>query len=144
MPLIKEGKNYSIISKSRSRIPERFRDLPFKRMFEEILGKKAFVSAAFISQQKIKSLNKKYRGENRSTDNLSFPLESGGEILFSMKDVSLKAKSCKLKAVSYLSYLLIHALLHLKGLRHSSKMDRQEKKFCKLFGIKYPSFNESR
>ena len=33
----------------------------------------------------------------------------------------------------FLLFLVIHAMLHLKGYEHGSTMERQEKKFLKLF-----------
>ena len=144
MILVKEGLNYSITSECHEpRIPKGFGDLAFKKAVESIVGKKYFVSIAFVRQRKIALFNKKYRGKNLSTDVLSFPLDKyTGEILFSLADIRRKARSYKLEAGSYLPYLLIHALLHLKGLRHSSKMERLEKKFCKVFKIYYPDIKE--
>jgi len=87
----------------------------------------------------MRRLNKKYRKKNQSTDVLSFNLGNGGEIFLSLNDIRRKTKIYDLKTNVYLLYLLIHALLHLKGEAHGSKMDRQEKKYCKIFQIKHPA-----
>lgn len=87
----------------------------------------------------MRELNKKYRGLNASTDALSFKFDKTGEILFSLNDIRKKSIAHHLPSTIYLSYLLIHALLHLKGLTHGSKMERQEKKYCKIFQIKHPT-----
>lgn len=139
MKLIKEGKNYSIASESKdSQIPRNFSALRFNKIISVILGKRKSVSIAFVRQAKMRFLNNKFRKKKTSTDVLSFKLGNTGEIIFSIDDILKKAKIFKLEAPSYLSYLFIHALLHLKGFSHSSKMDRQEKNYCKVFGIKYP------
>jgi probable rRNA maturation factor len=134
-----EANKFSITG---SRIPKSVRDFPFEEAVEKILGKKKFVSFVLIDETKMKKLNKEYRGVNKSTDILSFPNEEGGEILISLTDVRKKSTVYCLLSTDYLPYLFIHGLLHLKGMTHGSKMDRQENKFCKIFKLKNP-FNAS-
>ena len=112
--------------------------MQFERIKNDILGKQYSLSIAYVSAQKSREINKKYRKIDKSTDVLSFNLESTFEILLSLNDARKRARILDSDYGEYLSYLLIHALLHLKGLSHSSKMDKQEKKFCKIFQIKYP------
>lgn len=139
MQLAKEGRSYSIaLECPRSQIPKSFWGLSFHKVISAILGKSKYISIVFIRQDKMKRLNKKFRSKNHSTDILSFPLQSGGEVFLSINDVRKKAKLFKIRSADYLPYLLIHGLLHLKGYRHGSKMDDKEKTFCKLFHIKYP------
>jgi probable rRNA maturation factor len=154
MILIKEGKNYSITSECHEpRIPSKFLDLfipqnrakrvaveTINKIIAKTLGAKAFVSIVFVRQRKMHKINKEYRGKDSSTDILSFPLNEGGEILLSLPDLRKKAKEFGMRAEDYLPYLLIHGLLHLKGEAHGSKMDKHEKKLCKLFGIMHPEF----
>jgi probable rRNA maturation factor len=134
-----EAKNFSITG---SRIPSGVREFPFEKVVEKILGKRKFVSFVFIDEIKMKKLNRKCRGKNKSTDILSFPNQEGGEIFISMQDVRKKAPYFLLLTPYYLKYLFIHGLLHLKGYDHGSKMDRQENKFCKIFKLKNPFNNE--
>lgn len=136
----REGKNFTIKStvKNKSRIPKRFRDLPFEQIVEKIIGKDAEVSIVLIGKSKMKSLNRKFRDKNYATDVLSFPLTNGGEIFICEEVCRSKCNDFDLELHEYLSYILIHALLHLKGFDHSSKMNMQEKKFCTLFKLSYP------
>jgi rRNA maturation RNase YbeY len=134
-----EGKNHSITG---SRIPKGVREFPFQQAVEKVLGKKKFVSVAFLDEKEMKKWNKAYRSKNKSTDILSFPNKEGGEILISMEDVKKKSPTFKLSAQDYLNYLFIHGLLHLKGYDHGSKMDILENKFCKIFKLKNPFTNE--
>lgn len=136
-----EGKNYSIVSRN-SRIPNGVREFPFEKVIEKILGKKKNVSLVFIDESKMMELNNKYRKKDYSTDILSFPNMDGGEIFISMKDVKRKSSEYDILHTSYLYFLFIHGLLHLKGMTHGSKMDIQEKKFCKFFKLKHPLNNE--
>mgnify|MGYP001596347105 CR=1 FL=1 len=96
MQLIKEGRNYSIINNyPRARIPNGFRDLLFYKIIKTILGPHFFISIVFVSEPKIKALNKKYRGLNASTDVLAFKLDYGGEIFFSINDIRKKIGNWK-------------------------------------------------
>lgn len=140
MQLISEGKNYSLgTTCGRARIPKEFELLPFNKIVVSILGKNAEVGVVFIRESQMKTLNKKYRKLDKSTDILSFPGEEGGEILFSINDVARKAREFGMEKQNYLSFLLIHGLLHLKGMLHSSKMESKEREFCKKFGIESPA-----
>jgi probable rRNA maturation factor len=96
----------------------------------DILGKRYELSFAFISKNKIKSLNKKYRKKDEPTDILSFPLEkNGGEILICKEIAKEKAKKFDMAFVNYLLFLVIHGSLHLKGLSHGDKMERYEQRY---------------
>jgi rRNA maturation RNase YbeY len=139
MPLVKEGRNFSLTKESKEpRIPEKFRDLSFGKIIAKILGKGFFVSIVFVGQADMRKVNKRYRGIHKPTDVLAFGLGAEPEILLSLNSAGFKARTFGAELGQYLSYLIIHALLHLKGLSHGSKMDRQEKKYCRLFQIKYP------
>ena len=101
-----------------------------------ILGKSYDLSIAFVTPAISKNLNKKFRGKNKPTNILSFPLSSKSGELILCKDVIRKdAPLFNLNYSKFLSYLVIHGLLHLKGMQHGSKMEIAEKKFCKKFGI---------
>ena len=90
-----------------------------EKIKNDILGKRYELSFCFISKNKIKSLNKKYRGKDEPTDILSFPLEKdSGEILI-CKEIARKKKNSIL-------FLVIHGMLHLKGLEHGAKMEAYE------------------
>lgn len=98
--------------------------LPFSRVKEMILGKNYELSLVFIGNQLARKLNKTYRNKNDSANVLSFALNKHlGEIFINLTKVKTDAK---------LGLLLIHALLHLKGWQHSSKMESEERKFLAL------------
>lgn len=96
----------------------------------EILGKQYRLSFAFISKNKIKELNKTYRKKDEPTDVLSFPLDKdSGEILICKAMAKTKAQKFGMTFEKYLLFLVIHALLHLKGLEHGDKMERYEQRY---------------
>ena len=84
----------------------------------------------------MRKLNRMYREKDFATDILSFPLsKKTGEIVFCMKEVAARSKLFKKTEVHFLKFLFIHGLCHLKGMTHGSRMETQEIKFRKQFGI---------
>ncbi len=110
--------------------------LPIEKIKNEILGKQYELSFAFISKNKIKSLNKKYRKKNEATDILSFPLEkNNGEILICKEIAKTKAPQFGKTLEEYLLFLVIHGILHLKKYKHGDKMEKLETFYYKKFRI---------
>jgi len=91
--------------------------------------KKASLSVIFASRTKIRSLNRKYRGRNKSTDVLSFNYSSGynkekveGELFLCPKMIEKSAKKHEVSFRKELAFVLSHGVLHLLGMRHGKKM----------------------
>ena len=105
-------------------------------MKDAVLGKKYVLSVAFVSPAEMKNLNGKLRGKPLPTDILSFPLsQNSGEILLCAKEVRKQALLFGRTPENFLLFLFIHGLLHLKGYAHGSRMEHEEIKFQKKFGI---------
>ncbi|MEK7116704.1 MAG: rRNA maturation RNase YbeY [Patescibacteria group bacterium] len=101
--------------------------LPIEKIKNDILGKRYELSVVFTGKNKIKSLNKKYRKKNVATDILSFNLSpSMGEIFICPEIAKTKSAKFDMTFPNYLLFLVIHAIFHLKGMEHSSKMERYE------------------
>lgn len=110
--------------------------LPFVSIKEAVLGKKYELSVVFVSRQKMRTLNRIYRDKDAATDILSFFLSDvAGEIYINADEVKKEAKKFGRGFENFLGFLFIHGLVHLKGMRHSSRMEAMEKKFRKNFGI---------
>lgn len=108
--------------------------VPFVSIKNAILGEKYDLSISFISARKQKEINLTYRGINKSTNILSFPIsKNSGEITFDLNKVKKDAPLFKMSYPKFLKYLLIHGLLHLEGFEHSSTMEKEEKKYLDLF-----------
>jgi len=108
----------------------------FSRIKNDILGKDYSLSIAYISQNKSKELNKKFRKKDKPTNILSFALHKNvGEILLCLPVIRKEAKNFERTFEQFLGFLVIHGMLHLKGMKHSSTMERTEKKYdTKYFG----------
>lgn len=121
---------FSIQSTVKGKLP----GLPFLQMKEAVLGKNYDLSFVFVGRRRIRTLNRIYREKDHATDILSFPLEKkSGEIFIFLDKARSAAKKFDRTADEHLAFLFIHGLLHLKGLDHGSRMEREEKKFSSFF-----------
>lgn len=96
------------------------------------------LSIALVGQGRIRELNKKYLGKNRTTDVLAFSnKEIGlGEIVICLKEVKKNAKRYLPSQIfqdktwegetfeKELSRILIHGLLHLLGYEHEISLEK--------------------
>jgi len=104
--------------------------------FEILDIKNANMSLIFIDDNKMKELNKTYRGVDRTTDVLSFALEDNsniklpirelGEVYISIPKMIEQAKEFNHSEKRELSFLTCHGLLHLLGYDHT-KSEEEEK-----------------
>lgn len=110
--------------------------LPFAKMTEAVLGKEYDCSFVIVGSAKSRELNRTYREKDYSTNILSFPLsETEGEIFLDLKKARAEAPLFERSYTNFIGFLFIHALFHLKGFDHSSKMEAQERKIRALFNI---------
>lgn len=110
--------------------------LPFGRIKDDVLSKNFELSLVFIGSAKSKALNKKYRKKDRATNILTFLLsKTEGEIFICPEVAKRDAKKFDMKEKNFLTYLFIHGLLHLKGLKHGAGMEKEEEKLKKKYKI---------
>ncbi len=122
--------NFSIINKTKGKLPS----LPFVKIKNDILGKKYILSVAYVDENTSKRLNNLYRGKNKSTNVLSFRLHKNeGELVLCPAVVKREAKDFDKTFPEFLGFLVIHGMLHLKGMDHSDTMERREKKYDKKY-----------
>ncbi|MEZ4211035.1 MAG: rRNA maturation RNase YbeY [Candidatus Paceibacterota bacterium] len=104
--------------------------MPFVRIKNEILGKEYSLSIVFVDIKTIESLSKQFKGNKDHKNILSFPLDKDtGEIILNLGTIRTEAKNFDKKYLEYLGFLVIHGMLHLKGMTHGSKMEAR--KVCK-------------
>ena len=122
--------DFSITNKTKGKLPS----LPFVLIKNDILGKKYNLSIVFISLAKSKELNNTYRKINKPTNILSFPLsKKEGEILLCPELVKKETKKFGRNFRELLGFLVIHGMLHLEGMEHSSTMERRENFYDKKY-----------
>lgn len=106
----------------------------FKKALTEILGKDYDLSLVFIGDKKMQNLNKHHRGIDKVTDILSFEIDKqNGEIFINLAYAEKKAPKFDMNPATYLKFLFVHGLLHLKGMEHGSRMESEEKKYATLY-----------
>lgn len=126
------SENFTLTNQTKGKLPS----LPFQQMKEKILGKSYVLSLVFINPAESKKLNKNYRNKNNPTDILSFPIsKTEGEIYIDIQTSKNQAPDFNRKFDNFLAFLFIHGLIHLKGFEHGSRMEEQEAKFRKIFGV---------
>ncbi len=109
-----------------------------KEVSQKVLKKEkkenSSLSIALIGSARMRKLNKKYRGKNRSTDVLSFienldflgkskelkKLDILGEIVICVSDVKKNAKRLNISFKKELARVLIHGILHILGYDHEA------------------------
>jgi probable rRNA maturation factor len=86
-------------------------------------------TVAFISDRKMRALNKEFRGKNSTTDVLSFPFESDefdsdennlGDIVISAGQAARQSKENGLDLETEIKQLILHGILHLCGYDHET------------------------
>jgi probable rRNA maturation factor len=96
---------------------------------------------AFVSDKKIRELNRQFRGIDKATDVLSFPSDEPdelGDIAVSVDTAAAQAKENGLKLDEEISQLILHGLLHLSGYDHETdngEMNRLELRLRKKLAI---------
>ena len=100
------------------------------------------VTIAFVSDSRIRNLNRQFRGINKPTDVLSFPSDSDkgelGDIAISVETAARQAKENGLTLNEEIAQLILHGLLHLSGYDHETdngEMNRVELRLRKKVGI---------
>lgn len=89
------------------------------------------LTVAFVSDKRIKELNKIFRDKNKSTDVLSFSYEQDqydfletdnflGDIVISLETAKAQADENKLSFETEIKQLILHGVLHLCGYDHET------------------------
>jgi probable rRNA maturation factor len=95
---------------------------------------KAELSVVLSGDAQIRELNKIYRGKDKSTDVLAFPMREGdfgrlhaalpsrllGDVIVSVPTAKRQAAAAKRDALAEITMLVAHGLLHLLGWDHET------------------------
>lgn len=119
----------------------------------------AEVSVTFVSDAGIRRFNREYRGIDRATDVLSFPLFEGGDVEdafdgeeYQLGDVVLSLERARAQSELYghsfereVAFLCVHSALHLMGYDHErGESDEQDMRcrqrdIMKILGLEVSS-----
>ncbi len=109
------------------------------------------VSILLTSDERIRELNREFRGKNVPTDVLSFPAvawefeagnghksKSAGDLAISSETASRQAESLGHSLATEVKVLILHGALHLAGFDHEAddgEMARKEMRLRRQFGL---------
>jgi probable rRNA maturation factor len=96
---------------------------------------------AFVDDRRIRRLNRQFRGKDKPTDVLSFPIGTRGpdgryflgDIIISVPRAAAQAAAKGHGLDRELRILVIHGFLHLLGYRHFRGMEAEEAKVRRRF-----------
>lgn len=105
------------------------------------------VSVLFCADGRMRSLNRRYRGKDRSTDVLAFPSGAAGggllgDIVISVPYAAREARRRAEPSAREIDRLLVHGLLHLMGYDHETdegQMEALEGRLRRRLGIADPA-----
>lgn len=116
-------------------------DKVIKKTLEMENVDKAIFSVIFIDDEKMRELNKTYRGIDKTTDVLSFAYEDNevynyefrhlGEIFVSIPKMKEQALEYGHSNIREISFLVVHGLLHLLGYDHTKGKEEEKIQFEK-------------
>lgn len=111
----------------------------------------AVASILVTTAEEIQQLNKQYRGKDKPTNVLSFPMESPeGVDLCLLGDIALCAQVIKREAIeqskpmmAHWAHMVVHGMLHLQGFDHidddeAEAMEQQEINILTQLGFDDP------
>jgi probable rRNA maturation factor len=108
--------------------------VPFLAIKEKVLGKTYDLSISFVDEQTAQALNIAHRQKEYIPNTLSFSLtEKSGEIVLCIPAIKKEFKQFDMSYSTYLIFLLIHSMLHLKGYEHGSTMEDKEQHYLAFF-----------
>ena len=111
------------------------------RALDTIGKSESSATIAFVSDKRIRELNRQFRGVDKATDVLSFPAEEKfnlGDVAVSVDTAAVQAKENGLTFDEEIAQLILHGLLHLCGYDHETdngEMNRLELKLRRRLGV---------
>lgn len=100
------------------------------------MGKSYDLSIVVVGDKRSQTLNATYRGKTYIPNVLSFPLdEKNGEIFLNLKQAKREHKERGESYEYFVALLVVHGMLHLKGMKHGSTMEKQEARILAKLGV---------
>lgn len=113
------------------------------RFAQELLPKVEMceVSVSLVSDEKIHEMNRKFRGIDKATDVLSFPVHENlreeevegplnlGDIIISVDTAKDQAQKHSITLMQEILHLYVHGLLHLLGFDHEISEEEEKRMF---------------
>ena len=114
----------------------------FAKQAQRAVGLRGSISVLLADDEELEHLNTAFRGKNKPTDVLSFPAEASlarggpkghaGDIAISLETAARQAAKFGHSLQNEVKILLLHGLLHLKGMDHETDEGEMAAKEVKL------------
>lgn len=80
------------------------------------------ISLAFVDDESMKALNKRFRRKNKTTDVLTFPSDDSyaSDIIISVEQAKRQAQDEKHSLATEIRYLIVHGVIHSLGYDHET------------------------
>ena len=133
----------AVAGDSRAGLPARPTLMRYLREAQSAVGLKGEVSVLLTTDDGIRALNRRFRKKNKATDVLSFPVDdprfgSAGDLAISVETAARQAREQGHSLRVEVRVLMLHGLLHLKGMDHETdegKMARKERRLRARLGL---------
>lgn len=95
------------------------------------------ISLVFVDPTKARELNEKMRGKTYVPNVLSYALDKRhGEIVICLREAEKQSAAYAMDERTFVLYLFIHGILHIKGWVHGVRMETYERKLLAKFAGK--------
>ncbi len=92
------------------------------------------ISLVFVDPAQARALNKRMRGKTYVPNVLSYALDKrSGEIVICLTEAKKQAASYFMDERTFILYLFIHGILHIKGWAHGARMEACERNLLAKF-----------
>ena len=113
--------------------------VPFAHIATSVLPKGYKLSIVFAGDKLTRTLNQTYRKKSYIPNVLSFPLGThAGEIFVNLSEAKRQFKARRVSGTwtSFVALLVIHSMLHLKGMAHGRRMETREEIVLAQYGYR--------
>ena len=97
------------------------------------------VTLRVVGAAEARTLNRTFRRRDYATNVLSFAYDPGhGDLVLCHPVIVREAREWSKTLSAHYAHLVIHGMLHLRGLRHGPRMERRETRLLARFGLADP------
>jgi probable rRNA maturation factor len=97
------------------------------------------VTLRVVGAAEARALNRAYRRRDYPTNVLSFAYSGAqGDIVLCHPVIAREARAQAKSLAAHYAHLVVHGMLHLRGLRHGRRMEGAEIRILRRFGVADP------
>jgi probable rRNA maturation factor len=101
------------------------------------------VTIRIVGRAEGRRLNRRFRKKDYATNVLSFPYGSTGDLVLCHPVIAREAREQGKSVRAHYAHLVVHGMLHLRGLEHGRRMEAREIKLLRRSGFRNPYTLES-